>query len=297
MGSSRKDKLYVILLLSPMTILLLTVVVYPILNTFYLSFHYSILYEPDKFMFIGIKNYVQVFKDPIFYIALKNTGIWVAVTLSFQFIIGLITALLLNQDFKGRGLVRSVVLIPWVTSGTAIALMFAFILDGNYGVINQILFKLGIITKMIPWLATEQTSLYAQCLALIWQGSPFFAIMILAALQSIPHDIYDAAHIDGCSSLDIFKYITWPYILPTVIITTLLRLIWITNNIDIIYIMTQGGPANSSLTLPLYTFMQAKKALNFGYSSALAMVLTLIVSVFLFNYVRLQETDGGAAGK
>lgn len=280
------------LLLAPMLILLGIIVIYPMLYSFYMSFQYYVLTDKANAGFVGFDNYMKVLTDPTFIVALKNTVKWVAGALSAQFIVGLLFACMLNREFKGRGIIRSISLLPWVTPGVVIALMWGLIYDGNLGVLNDILKKIGFIKQNIPWLAQPQTSLTAQTVSIIWQGIPFFTIMILAAMQGISTELYESATVDGAGEWQKFRYVTWPHILPTIIITVFLRIVWITNNTEIIYIMTQGGPGDSSLTVSVYTYMQAQKSMNFGYASALAVVMTIILSGFMILYIGLLDRNG-----
>ena len=264
---------------------MLFVIAYPIGRSILMSFYNYVLYKPNEVAFVGLKNYAAVLTDPVFLQSLLNTFIWVGFGVFFQFFFGLILALLLNQNFKFRGLVRSVILIPWVTPGVLIALMWLWMYDGNYGIINYFLVKLHIIKEYIPWIAQTKTALFSVIVTIIWQGIPFFAIMILASLQTIPEELYEAVKVDGANAIQSFWNVTIPVILPTIVVTTLLRIIWVINSVDILYAMTGGGPGYSSLTLSVYTFLKARAALDFGYASTLSIFLTLIISAVLFVYL------------
>ncbi|MDI3481773.1 MAG: multiple sugar transport system permease protein [Tepidanaerobacteraceae bacterium] len=274
------------LLIAPALLLMLLIIAYPIANSIRMSFLKYILFKPKDVEFIGFANYINALKDPVFRQALVNTVLWIAGGVFFQFFFGLILALLLNRRFKGRGFIRSIILIPWVTPGVLIGLMWKWMYDGNYGVINDILVRLHIIQNFIPWLAKSQTSLLAVIITIIWQGVPFFAIMLLAGLQAIPEELYEAGKVDGATGWQAFWHITLPMLKPTILVSTLLRIIWVANSVDVIYIMTGGGPGYSSLTLSVYTYMKAQKAMDFGYASTLAIYLTLMLSAIAFFYIR-----------
>jgi len=259
-----------------------------------MSFQFNVISRWKELRYIGFENYIKILNDPAFHTALLNSLKWVFVTVPSQLIIGLILALLLNRNFKGRGLIRSICMIPWVTSGVVIALMWSWIYNANFGVLNDILIKLGIIKSSIAFLANSSTALNSQIIVMIWQGIPFFTVMLLASMQSIPLDLYEAADVAGANALQKFRYITFPFIVPTIFITTLLRFIWVTNNVDIIYLMTQGGPGFSSLTLSVYAYMKAQKSMDFGYASALAVYGTLFMSVLMIIYVRRLTGKGKA---
>ena len=280
----KKEKYTPYLFIAPAAILMLVVVLYPIISSLHMSFFDYKLFSPFNNKFIWIENYIAVLKDEVFWVSLLNTLKWVVLGVFFQFFFGLILALLLNQRFFCRGLIRTIILIPWVTPGVLIALMWTWMYDGNYGVINDLLMKLNIIDQAVPWLAQSSTALYSIILTIIWQGIPFFAIMILAGLQSIPEELYEAADVDGASSFQKFWKITLPMLKSTILVTTLLRIIWVANSVDIIYTMTGGGPGYSSMTLSVYTFAKARSSLDFGYASTLSIYLTLILLVIIFFY-------------
>lgn len=282
----KNNKLVPYLLIAPAVFLMLLIVAYPITQSMSMSFLKYVLYRPFDVHFIGLDNYLQLFKDSIFKQSFVNTLYWVGFGVFFQLLFGLILAMLLNRDFKGRGLVRSLVLIPWVTPGILIGLMWTWMYDGNYGVINDVLHKFHIIKDYIPWLARSSTSLGSVIVTIIWQGIPFFAIMILASLQTIPHELYEAAEVDGARPWQSFVHVTFPMIKQTIFVTSLLRIIWVANSVDVIYIMTNGGPGYSSLTLSVYTFVKARAALDFGYASTLSICLTILLSLVLVVYLR-----------
>jgi len=169
-----------------------------------------VLFRPRVFDFVWFKNFQTALADPVFWISLRHTVIWIVITVPAQMLLGLATALLLNQEFPWRGLARALVIIPWALPSVVIALMWVWIYDSNYGVLNDLLLRMNLITASIPWLANPDTALYAIILTLTWQGFPFFAVMILAGLQGIPKSYYEAAAIDGASSFRQFWHITLP---------------------------------------------------------------------------------------
>lgn len=287
-----EKRVFPFLLLLPAFILILGIVAYPIVRAIWLSFHNYNPLKPLSFEYIGFENYLKVLKDPIFSIALKNSLIWVIGVVLFQFLGGLLGALILRQNFKGRSLIRGLSLIPWVTPSILIAIMWMWMLDGNYGIINDILLKLGLIPRYTPWLAQKNTALFSVMLADIWRGIPFFAVMLLAAMEAIPEQLYEAAKIDGAGSFKIFTNITWPLILPTVIITTMLRIIWTANHMDLILIMTDGGPGFSSLIIPLMSYHTAYKQLNFGYGATIAILQGIFLVIIISLYLRLLRKGG-----
>jgi multiple sugar transport system permease protein len=273
-------------MITPAMVITLAIVFLPMFRTITYSFMSYILYKPQEIQYNGFANYKMLFSDPLFYSSLKNTIIWIVGIILFQFLLGFATALLLNKEFFLRGLARSLILIPWVTPSVITALMWRWMYDGNYGLINQLLAKSGMIKQFIPFLADMNLALPSIMFALVWQGFPFFAIMLLAGLQAIPDQLYEAAEIDGASHTQRFWSITVPMLKPVILTTVLLRTIWVANSLDVILIMTGGGPGYSTYTLPVYSYVKAYKGMDFGYSSAIAVLLTILLMVIVTGYVR-----------
>lgn len=273
-------------LLSPAVLVTLAIVFFPMIQTAWMSLHEYVLFRPKKFDWVGLKHYLAVFQDEVFWISLRHTVIWIAVTVPAQAALGLATALLLNQQFPWRPLARALIIIPWALPSVVIALMWAWIYDSNYGILNDLLLRIGILEASVPWLANPDTALYAIILTLTWQGFPFFAVMILAGLQSIPRSYYEAASLDGASPLRQFWHITLPGISGVLFTAILLRTIWVANSMDVIFVMTGGGPGYATYTLPLYAFLEARTNLDFGYGSALAMTFTLLLLGVVVLYLR-----------
>jgi multiple sugar transport system permease protein len=265
------------LLIAPAFTMILLVVAYPFANAIWMSLHRILLLRPGRTGFVGLENFRRAFADPVFLESIGNTAVWVVGTVVGQLLIGLIFALVLNEQFAGRGLVRAAVLLPWVTPSVVCAIIFVWLLNGSFGIVNHLLLVLGIIGKPIQWLGDSATALPSAITALVWHGFPFFTIMILAALQVIPVELYEAARVDGAGPWRCFRDITLPLIMPTVLILTLLRTIWVSNHVDIPYVMTGGGPGYSSTTLALYTVTIARVTLDFGYASALSLLLSTVL--------------------
>lgn len=273
-------------MLSPAVLVTLAIVFLPMIQTAWMSLHEYVLFRPNEFTFIGLDNFRAALQDEVFWISFRHTVIWIGTTIPAQLLLGLVTALLLNQDFPWRPLARALIIIPWALPSVVIALMWAWIYDSNYGVANEFLLRLGLIQQAVPWLADPDTALAAIILTLTWQGFPFFAVMILAGLQSIPKSYYEAASIDGAGPLRQFWHITLPGIAGVMITAVLLRMIWVANSFDVIFVMTGGGPGYATYTLPLYAFLKARTNLDFGYGSAIAVLFTLLLMVLVLFYLR-----------
>ncbi len=274
------------ILLTPAFLLVGCIIIYPILNAIYTSFFYYNMTDYKNIHFVGLQNYIDVWSDAAFLESLGNTVKWVVITVSFQFVLGLGLALLLNQPFHGRGLIRSVCFIPWVTPSVVIALIWSWIYNGNFGILNILLRWLGILSRNVAWLSDASVVLYAEIATMVWQGLPFFTIMILASIQTVPYDLYEAADVEGAGRWKKFQCITWPHILPTVVTTILLRIIWVFNNVDVLYLMSGGGPGYSSMTLSLNAYIKAQKSLNFGYGATIAVYGTIVILIFMSIYLK-----------
>ncbi len=275
------------ILLLPALALLCLIILYPVARQIYTSFHFNQLMRPLDTRFIGLGNYLKAFKDEEFWGSLKRTGAYVGITIFFQFSFGFVLALLLNQEFKGRGIVRTLFLFPWVVPSVAAVLMWSWMLNARFGVINDILcYRLHLTSEYIPWLSQPRTALVAATLPAIWKGVPFFTVTLLAALQAIPIELYEAAEVDGAGSWAKLRKITLPLITPTIVITLMLRTIWVANYVTHIWLLTGGGPGTHSTTLAVYTLKIFRSRMDVGYPSALAILLGLMVGVFILLYMR-----------
>lgn len=279
------------LLLLPAVTVVALVVAGPIIQSIGYSFQAYNLRELDLVRFIGLGNYRRALTDVMFWRAARATLIWVGVVLPVQFVLGMAIATLMNRAFKGRTVLRSLVLLPWIIPSTVVALLWRWLLDGNLGVVNDILIRIGVIDVGIPWLNQPNTAMAAVVIAMIWHGMPFFALMLLAALQAVPAELYEAANLDGASIWQRFRFVTWPTIIATIRTTTLLRVIWLANSIEVIWIMTVGGPNFATSTLPVVTFFEATRGLDYGFASAVSILLTLALMVVVLLYLRQMRKD------
>lgn len=287
---SRRKKMEPWYYVGPIFLLLVIMFGYPLIKSVVMAFQNYKLGNANVY-FNDFANFHKMFGDKDFLVLLKNSVVYVVVSVFGQFIGGLILALCLRDKFKGRGIYQSIVFLPWAFSAFVVGLVFRWSFNGEYGVVNDVLMKLGIIKKGIAWLGTPGLSLVVVILAMIWIGIPFFGIMILAALQSIPDEIYEAADMDGCGMFRKFFSLTLPYIKPTVIMTILLRTIWIFNSFDLVVIVTQGGPANYSQTLPSYMYTKAFSGYDFGLAGAFGVLLMVILGVYAVLFLKLSNYD------
>ena len=266
---NKKKKLEPHIFMTPSYLILLVFLGYPLLNCIRLAFSNYKITQLNNVTFAGFDNFLKIFQDKEIAMISLNTFKFVIFTLALQLVLGFILAMALKRPFRGRGIYQGIVFLPWAFSGFIVGLTFQWLFNAEYGPINDILLKFGLISEKISFLGSPKYALWTVIIALAWQGIPFFGIMILAALQSVDAGLVEAAVIDGANAFQRFWHVTIPCIKPTLIVTIMLRTIWIFNNADIIYIMTNGGPANTSHTLASYMFTKAYSTLDFGYASAL----------------------------
>ncbi|MEM5499966.1 sugar ABC transporter permease [Ahrensia kielensis] len=286
MRNSLKKASVPYLFLLPAVLITVAVIFVPAGKTVILSFYDYILFNPSESPYVGLGNFKRIFSDEIFWISLWNSLIWIVSVITFQFLLGLGIALLINESFWWRPVARMLVVVPWALPSVIIGLMFTWLYDSNVGVLNALLIKGGLIEQPVAWLAGGNTALPAVVVALIWQGFPFFAVTLLAALQTVQEDLYEAAELDGANAFQRFWNITLPSIAPIIATTLLLRTIWVANSLDVILVMTGGGPGYTTYTLPLYAFLKAYSSMEFGYGAALSIVLTLMLMSVVVLYVR-----------
>jgi multiple sugar transport system permease protein len=278
------------LFLAPALVATVLLVLGPVTETLWLSLHDVVLFRPRVRPFVGLGNYIAVLHDPTFWSSLSLSFVWVAVAVGAQFALGLTAALLLNRQFWWRPAARALIIVPWALPSVIIGLIWTWMLDFNLGIINQLGVQFGLLDASVPWLAQPSTAMAAVILAITWQGFPFFCVTLLAGLQSIPREQYEAAAIDGAGPVRSFYYVTIPGLMPVMSTALLLRMIWVANSLDLLLVMTGGGPGTATQTLPLYAFLKAWSGADYGYGSALAVMLTLmLLSVVIFYAVRSRE--------
>jgi multiple sugar transport system permease protein len=236
---------------------------------------------------IWLRNYTDILQDARWHNALSVTGRVVFVSVGVELVLGMIIALLLNRAFQGRGIVRASILVPWAITTVVSAQMWSWIYDARYGVFNDILMRLHIIHKPIIFLAQPNITIWAMIGAEIWKTTPFMALLLLAGLQLIPADLYEAAAIDGTNGWQNFWRITLPLMKPTILVALLFRTIDAVRIFDLPRVLTNGGPGQSTETLVLYAYNTLFTNLNFGYGSALAVSTFLIVVLVSFLYIKI----------
>lgn len=277
-----------ILMLLPTVIILGLVAVYPPIRAFDISLHYNNLTRPDKGTpFIGLDNYRAVLNDPAFWSSVKTTAVFVVCSVSLVMVMALLVALLLNKKFPGRSVIRALMLVPWAIPSVVNGLIWLWILNPSYGALNGLLSQLGIIDKYIVWLGNKNWAMFWIVVAEAWKETPFIMLNILAALSTIPEDLYEAAKVDGATGVQSFFRITLPIIKPTLFICLTLRTIWALKSFDLIYTLTAGGPGSSTTTVAYYTYQKTFTSLNLGRGSAAAWIMTAVMIGLTAVYQRM----------
>ena len=290
LGGFSESRLWAYYLIVPSLLLILGIVLYPTLWGIGLSFREMRLNRPDLGTgFVGLKHYLAIWDDPVFWLSLRNTGIWVAGAALGELLLGLLAALLLNRELPGARAASVLILLPWFLPNVVAGHMWALMLDPRLGVINDVLFKLGLVDAYKAWFADPDIALAAAMAVEVWHGFPFFALLLLAGLKAIPRDFYEAAAIDGARALDTFRFITLPQLKAIIVAATILRVISLVNSPDIILILTGGGPGRATQVLSLYAFLKVSKEYNFGYGGALAVLLFAMLMAFSYLYVRFSN--------
>ncbi|MDR3249262.1 MAG: sugar ABC transporter permease [Treponema sp.] len=294
---ARRDGIFIFLMLLPSLALVILFAYYPVLRGIPMAFQRYSVWDLYNTPFVGFTNFRNLFSRPDFLLAIPNTLKWVVFSLLGQLTLGFTLAMFLRRKFKGRGIYQGAVFFPWAISGFLIGILWRWLYNGSYGVINGILIRVGIvdIASPIGFLSDKTYALGSCIVANIWYGIAFFAIMLQAALQGVPEELYEAAEVDGAGKVRQFFSITMPFIKSILSLIVLLRVIWIFNFADLIYALTRGGPGGSteimtSLQLNLVMFGN-----DYGIAAAMGIILTLVMGIFTALYLfttrktRMQE--------
>lgn len=280
----------VAVLLTPTLLLVIGVVAYPLIYSFVMSFGDVEFANIKDYNFVGLTQYIKAFKDSDFINSLQISAKFVFFTVFIKLILGTLIAVILKEKFIGRSLVRALIIIPWATPYVVVGLMWKWMLHSKVGVINFILQKLGIIQEYIPFLSEKTFAMPFVILADIWQGTPFFIIIILAGLQTIPDDLYEAAYMDGASGVKAFFLITLPMVRFPMFISTILGTIFAINAFDLFYVLTKGGPGNVTTNATLFDWYNAFKFYHLSYASAMSYIILLISMLISIVYIIIMRS-------
>ncbi|MEI2681455.1 ABC transporter permease [Erwinia sp. OLMDLW33] len=275
-------------LLAPMLIVMGLLTAWPLLRTIWLSFtNAELIGSGGQTGYVGLDNYLYALTDPDFLASIGRTLYFTVLSVALEGIIGVLVALLLNQKFRGRSVLRVLVILPWALPTIVNAMMWRLNFNPDYGSINALLTQLHIIDSYRSWLGSPDSALNAVMLADVWKNYPLVTLLVLASMQSIPADLYEAARLDGASAWRRFRAITFPAIVGALSVALILRTIDAFKIFDIIYVMTRGGPVDSTKTLSFYVYQESFSYLRAGSGAAYAILMTLMCSVLIAIYMAL----------
>jgi trehalose/maltose transport system permease protein len=285
--SSATERVIAYLFLSPLLLVLLVFSFFPIAYSFFLSLHRIVLSLPRLgASFVGLSNYGKLLEDPAALNSLKVTIIFVGMTTVLEVCVGLVIALVINESFKGRSWVRAAILIPWAIPTVVASQLWRFAFNDQYGIVNYILFGPN-VAHYKAWLADPFSALIAIILADVWKTSSFAGLIILAGLQAIPDELYEAARVDGATAFQRFLFITLPLLKPSILLALVFRTMDAFRVFDLVFVMTQGGPADATNVLQFYGYKKLFDQGMVGIGSAVSVVVFLLVLSISIVYLKL----------
>ncbi|MGH2460237.1 MAG: carbohydrate ABC transporter permease [Chloroflexota bacterium] len=276
----------------PALILILVLTIYPIVDAFWISLHQYTLRRPDVFPFIGVQNYLSLIETSDFWNSLRVTILFTFWTTLLVLVIAVGVGLVLNEPFRGRGIMRTLILLPWAMPGVVNALMWQWVYNGEVGILNGALYSLGIINHYHAWLIDAGTMFPSLIFANVWNTFPFSTLIILAALQAVPSELYDAARVDRAGVFDRFRSITLPWLIQPILIVLILQTLGGLRLFDIIYLLTGGGPGNDTTTIGYAAYQTAFLDLNFGLGNAYSYIIAFLTLFIALVYMRLLWNKG-----
>lgn len=285
------------LLLVPSAIVVFGIVVYPVLRTFYTSFFEVLTPIPGvPHPFKGLGHYTDILTSGDFWITIRRTAYFTLVSTGLELVLGILLGLLLNQRVRGRWVFRVIVILPWALPTIVNGAMWRYIFDPNYGALNAALTQIGVLDSYQSWLGSPFLAMNMVIAADVWKNTSLAAFLTLAGLQAIPNNLYESARVDGAGAIRSFFNVTLPLLRPTIAVILVLRTIEAFKVFDIVYVMTRGGPAESTQTIAYYTYLQAFSNQRFGYGSALAVLIVVFIMMLAIVYIRLLRRDQEVGG-
>ncbi len=272
--------------MTPVMVVLMGVAVFPIAYSLYISFFRIKLTRPNRQPFIGFRNYTDLLTDTAFWQAVLRTVEFALVSVTAIAVIALLMSLLLNQEFRGRRIVSTIILLPWAIPYIADALMWKWIYDSNYGALNGLLYQLGFIDKYVVWLGDPQKTLLLIANAFVWKEVPLAAILLLVSLKSIPADLYQAARVDGASLWQRFVHITLPGMRPGFMLVMIYETMMAIRHFDLFFMLTEGGPADASHVVSWHIYVETFRNLSFGSGAAMSYVLAIATFAISYFFIR-----------
>jgi len=293
LGMRMGDRAFAWSLAAPSIICLAALSIYPFLVAVQSSF-YRIGTITRETTFVGLDNYIWVFKSPMFWQSLKRTFIWTIPGVAIQLVLAIAFSLVLHQELKGRNAARGLVLFPYLIPNIVAAIVWRFMLNPMIGIVNYILVDVThLLKEPLMWLMRPETALMAVILVGIWKYTPFMIILFLGRLQTAPLELYDAAKIDGANGWRLFQYVTFPWLKPIILVALMLRTIWLFNHFDLVYLMAFGGPMHATTTVPVLIRQTAFDQLRMGRAATISMYLVAILFIaaigYTWTYARAEE--------
>lgn len=283
--STASQKRYATLMLLPALIFLVTLIAFPLVRVLHDAFTYVHLINKNMTGFAGFANFQKVISDEHFGQAIKNTILWTVFSVAGEYVMGLLTAVLLNRKFKGRAIFRTFVFIPWLVPIVVAGMTWDWLLNADFGIINHILLSTGLISEKINFLGDSRYAMATVIFVNIWRSFPYYTISLLAALQAIPGDLIEAAAMDGAGMFRTFFSVTLPQLRSVSLVVIFIHIISTAINFDFIWVMTEGGPNYATETLPIMIYRYSMRTFNVGAASALStMMLAVMVILFIFYY-------------
>jgi ABC-type sugar transport system permease subunit len=281
-----------LVLIAPTLLIVFGLTVYPILYAAFISLHQlDLIKARDQMPFVGLANYVELLSSDYFWQSTWLTLYFTVVSLVVQIVLGIAVALVLNENFVGRNLIRAMILIPWAIPTIVNGVLWQWIYNANYGALNGLLLQIGIIGEPQLWLGEPMRALNMVLVADTWKMLPFYVLMFLAALQTIPNELYESANIDGAGPVQKFINVTLPFLRPMLLVVLVLRTLQTFRVFDIIYVLTQGGPGGGTRVITFYAYEASFLNLNFGYGAALSFAIGVITLAMAVGYIRLLRTE------
>lgn len=274
------------LFLAPVMLVLMGVAVFPILYSFYISFFRIKLTRPNRTPFVGLDNYTDLFGNELFWVSVARTVTFSVVSVSAIAVIALLVSLLLNQDFRGRRVLSTILLVPWAIPYVANALMWKWIYDSGYGALNGVLYQMDFIDKYMIWLGDQDKTIFLIANAFVWKEVPLATILLLVSLKSIPSDLYQAARVDGAGVWQRFIHVTLPAMKPGFMLVMIYETMMAIRHFDLFFILTEGGPGDASHVLSWHIYVETFRNLSFGSGAAMSYVLALVTFALSYVFIR-----------
>ena len=274
------------LFLAPVMAVLMGVAVFPILYSLYLSFFRIKLTRPNRTPFVWFDNYTDLFSNELFWVSVARTVAFSVVSVTAIAVIALLVSLLLNQNFRGRRVLSTILLVPWAIPYVANALMWKWIYDSGYGALNGVLYQLDFIDKYMIWLGDQDKTIFLIANAFVWKEVPLAAILLLVSLKAIPSDLYQAARVDGASVWQRFIHVTLPAMKPGFMLVMIYETMMAIRHFDLFFILTEGGPGDASHVLSWHIYVETFRNLSFGSGAAMSYVLALVTFALSYTFIR-----------